>query len=259
MLQEEARRAVILAAGRGSRLGPMTEAQPKGMVALGGHPLIEWQIASLRAGGVEEVAIVTGYRAEVLATIGLPMFHNPRWAETNMVTSLVAAEPWLSSGPCLVSYADIFYAPSDAARLRHADATVAVAYDPDWRALWESRFEDPYADAESFRMDGDRIVDIGRKTGADDQIDGQYTGLMQFTPAAWAEVTGLLQSLDDMARARIDMTTLLRRLIERGVDVRGVGIEHAWGEVDHPSDLAYYQDCLDKGDYPWSAELEFRR
>lgn len=81
-------KAIILAAGRGSRMGGLTDTQPKGLVSLRGKPLLEWQLASLRAAGIHEIALVTGYRHEALSPYGLPMFHNPDWRRTNMVTSL---------------------------------------------------------------------------------------------------------------------------------------------------------------------------
>ena len=59
-------RGLILAAGRGSRMGPLGDDRPKCMVELNGRPLLDRQIAALRRGGVEEVGIVRGYRAEIL-------------------------------------------------------------------------------------------------------------------------------------------------------------------------------------------------
>jgi L-glutamine-phosphate cytidylyltransferase len=102
-------RAVILAAGRGSRMGPLGDDRPKCLIELDGKPLIKRQIAALRRGGADEIGVVRGYRAEMINFPGLSYCANKRWAETNMVMSLAAAAPWLSSGPVIVSYADIFY------------------------------------------------------------------------------------------------------------------------------------------------------
>src|SRR5580700_2171940 len=101
--------AIILAAGRGSRMGPLGGDRPKCLVELEGKPLIERQIAALHRGGVDEIGVVRGYRADMIDLPGLSYFANERWAETNMVTSVAAAAPWLRSGPVIVTYADIFY------------------------------------------------------------------------------------------------------------------------------------------------------
>src|ERR1035438_4329416 len=102
-------RAVILAAGRGSRMSAFTEDRPKCMVELAHKPLIRRQIAALRGGGVSSIGIVRGYLGNMINIEEATYFENPRWAETNMVMSLVAATPWLESGSVVISYADIFY------------------------------------------------------------------------------------------------------------------------------------------------------
>ncbi len=102
-------RGLILAAGRGSRMGALGDDRPKCLVELNGRPLLDRQIAALRRGGVDEIGVVRGYRAEILNFPGLTYFDNPRWAQTNMVMSLTAAASWLRVGPVIVSYADIFY------------------------------------------------------------------------------------------------------------------------------------------------------
>lgn len=78
-------KAIILAAGRGSRMKGLTDQKPKCLVELRGKTLLEWQLKALREAGVSEIAVVTGYRRELLAAYGLTEFHNPRWAETNML------------------------------------------------------------------------------------------------------------------------------------------------------------------------------
>ena len=102
-------KAIILAAGRGSRMKNLTDERPKCMVELHGKSLLEWQLQALREAGVDDIAIVTGYKREMFSQWKLKEFHNPRWAETNMVSSLACAYEWLEAEPCIVSYSDIFY------------------------------------------------------------------------------------------------------------------------------------------------------
>lgn len=236
-------RAVILAAGRGSRLGSLTDERPKCLVELRGRPLLERQIEALTSAGIEEIAIVTGYQAGRLAGYSDTRFHNRRWDETNMVRSLGAAAEWLAAGPCLVAYSDIFYSPETVRALAEEDtAPIAIAYDPDWRRLWEARFEDPLSDAESFRLDLERsVTEIGARTSSLDEIEGQYMGLLRFTPQGWRAVEELLDGLPAEAGDRLDMTGLLSRLIDRGLKIRAVPCVGPWGEVDQPSDIAHYE------------------
>ena len=235
-------RAIILAAGRGSRMKALTSDKPKCLVELRGSSLLERQLEALRGGGVSEIGIVTGYRRELLANRGLVEFHNPRWAETNMVSSLECAGAWLEAGPCIVSYSDIFYSADAVRSLIDCLAPLAVAYDPAWLALWTRRFGDPLLDAETFRLDpSGHLLEIGNKPQRVEEVQGQYMGLLRFTPDAWRTVLDLRSALPLAERDRMHMTGTLQRVIEAGVlPVLGVPYEGEWGEVDSAEDLQAY-------------------
>lgn len=245
-------RAIILAAGRGSRLKALTEERPKCLVPLAGRPLLHWQLEALRAAGLRDIAVVRGYRAETLAGLGLTTFDNPRWAETNMVVSLTCARPWLEAETCVVAYADIVYRAATVNALAASQAPLAITYDRQWRALWTARSADPLADAETFVLNTDGTVrDIGRRAASLDEIQGQYMGLLKFTPAGWAAVSAYLDTLTAEQRDRLDMTSLLQRLLGAGVSLAAVPVEGGWCEVDNAADLQVYETRLAAGE-PWS-------
>ncbi len=242
-------RAVILAAGRGSRLGALCQDRPKCLVELAHKPLISRQIAALRRGGVSTIGIVRGYLGNMIDIQDVTYFENPRWGETNMVMSLVAAKPWLQSGSAVISYADIFYDHQVVRDLAASSGDLVVAYDHGWRSLWTRRFADPLSDAETFRMDtGGNLVDIGRRTTRIEDIEGQYMGLLRFTPHAWRAVEDLLGGVDAKARDTMDMTTLLRALLESGFPIRTVPVAGHWGEIDSSGDLELYEKMIREGD-----------
>ncbi len=242
-------RAIILAAGRGSRMGQLGDERPKCLVEFGGRPLIERQVAALRGGGAQAVGVVRGYRAEMIELPDLTYFHNERWAETNMVMSLATAAEWLEAGPVIVSYADIFYRHELVRDLAAASGDLVITYDRAWRSLWSRRFADPLADAETFRADRTgRLIEIGNKTGSIDEIAGQYMGLLKFTPRGWMDVEAELASLDTRARDSLDMTGLLQRLLCQKVAIRTIGTDGQWGEIDNPSDLALYERMVKDGE-----------
>jgi L-glutamine-phosphate cytidylyltransferase len=243
-------RAVILAAGRGSRMGHLGEDRPKCLVELEGQPLIARQIAALRRGGVDEIGVVRGYRAEMIDFPSLSYFVNERWAETNMVMSLTAAAPWLRSGPVIVSYGDIFYRSELVRRLASAPGQLVISYDQAWRRLWERRFADPLADAETFRRNAaGQLLEIGGKTTLAEDIEGQYMGLLKFTPPAWSAVETLLGTLDPPIRDRLDVTGLLRRFLTgKKLPIDTLGTDGQWGEIDTPEDVALYRNMVREGE-----------
>lgn len=235
-------RAIILAAGRGSRMGAMTGSVPKCRVPLLGSPLLAWQMETLASAGISELALVTGYGSEHFGDFKGMRFHNPRWAETNMVRTLQQASPWLRERPCLVAYSDILYRPGHVRALMGAEADLAITADLAWRDLWCARFEDPLGDAETFRMDGQaRLLDIGGKTRDLNDIQGQYMGLLRFTAQGWSWVEEELADLDEAQGDRLDMTGLLRRLLDRGRPIHVVAVRGGWCEVDSARDLALYE------------------
>jgi L-glutamine-phosphate cytidylyltransferase len=250
-------RAVILAAGRGSRMRRFGDDRPKCLVELAGKPLIERQIAALRRGVVDEIGVVRGYRADMIDFPGLTYFTNARWAETNMVMSLVSAATWLRSEPVIVSYADIFYRSELVRGLADAPGQLVISYDRAWLSLWTRRFADPLSDAETFRIDAaGQLLEIGGKTTRIEDIERQYMGLLKLTPPAWRAIEELLNLLDPPTRDRLDMTGLLRRLLAgKGVPISAFGTDGQWGKIDSPEDVALYRNMVREGELILDADL----
>jgi choline kinase len=241
-------RALILAAGRGSRMLALTEDRPKGLVQLAGRPLLDYQIQALRAGGVTEIAIVTGYRGAQLRPYADRVFENPRWQETNMVRSLTCASEWLEAAPCLVSYADIVVSSRTVADLAAAEADLSISFDPSWLDLWSARFADPLSDAETFQRDADgRLTEIGARPDHLGQVQGQYMGLLKFTPAGWARVRDRLNGPLAHRLDKLDMTSLLADLLAAGQKITTMPATGHWLEADSADDLGIYEKMLADG------------
>lgn len=236
--------AIILAAGRGSRLGSMTENQPKPLAKLAGKPLIEWQLASLAAAGVDSVHVVCGYCSEALQGYGNSRIMNTNWASSNMVRSLMCADVVLSAAPTLVCYGDIAYRPGIIRTLMASDAPLAISYDREWWSLWSARFGDPLSDAESFRQQDGQLITIGEQAQAREEIEGQYMGLLKFTPEGWYGVSAVLAGLSTEQINKLDMTSLLRLLLSQGAPIATVAISGGWVEVDNPSDITLYEQRI---------------
>ena len=221
-------------------MGRATEMQPKCQIVLHDRSLLEWQLEGLKGAGITDIGLVRGYLAH---TFDLPLtyFGNSRWFETNMVMSLACAAEWLTSYTCIVSYADIAYLPRTVERLVNCEADIAITYDPHWLSLWQLRFEDPLSDAETLRTVNSRITEIGSRAAKISDIEGQFMGLLRFTPTGWAQAVACLTTLSPTVRDQLGMTGLLRRLIVADVPVMGVPIDEPWCEVDTLSDLRRYQ------------------
>lgn len=247
-------KAVILAAGRGSRMGNLTQDSPKCLVEVAGRSLLSWQIEALRAASANDVVLVRGYAKERLVPASVQVLDNPRWEHTNMVGTLLCAAHHLERDDAIVAYADIVYHADIVAALAAAAGDIVVAYDRLWRDLWCARFEAPLADAETFETQGGRLTEIGGRAAELDDIRGQFMGLMKFTPAGWRRTAAYLAGLVPAERDRLDSTALLSRLLAAGIEVRTVGVDGRWCEFDNQRDLDVCESMLggEPGECRWA-------
>lgn len=255
-------RVIIVAAGRGERMGSQTAERPKCMIPFCGRPLIEWQLAALRAAGLTDITIVGGYLASRIEAPGVRLITNPEWADTNMVFSLMrACDVFLSGAPIVVAYADLVYRPQLLSMLIASGAQIGTVVDLSWLDLWRIRFSDPLDDAETLKFsDTGKIVDIGRKPDRLADIEGQYVGLTYFSPEGAVQFAKAHSSIGQTEANKTErncyFTDVLRALISQGAPIDAVQTNGGWLEFDSAYDLAVYQDLLDRGelDRYWSPE-----
>ena len=93
-------RAIILAAGMGTRLRPITLTTPKSLIEVAGTSLIERQIEFLRAKGIEDIIVVTGYLAEKFDFLkdqyGVTLIHNDQYESYNNFYTMYLVRHYLS-------------------------------------------------------------------------------------------------------------------------------------------------------------------
>ena len=250
---------IILAAGRGTRLRPLTDTQPKCLVQLGGRSLLDWQLDAGHTAGVDDVTVVGGYLVDQLQGRAFPVIRNPDYEATNMVSTLFCAEEMFGQ-EFVLSYGDIVYGP-EVLRTLLADASeVGVVVDREWRPYWETRFDDPMRDAESLRIGPEgQITSIGQQETAIDRIEAQYIGLMAFrgpgvealrhsySVAKAQEERGQLPFGGGRPLAKLHMTDLLQGMIDLGHLVEAVPIRGQWMEIDSVGDLELAERLLAKG------------
>lgn len=237
-------KVILLAAGRGSRLGERTKDRPKCMCELGGRTLLSRCLESLEQAGIqrENIGIVTGYRSEMFDVPGVVFFHNAQWEQTNMFCSLLEAKEWLEQEPCIVCYSDIVFSPHAIQALMRSTAPLSLTYYTGFWSLWCIRMENPLSDLETFKMDEQgNLTEIGKKPQNRDDIQGQYMGLIQFTPESWAWVNETIRHPLPKPVAKLDMTTLLQGMLDRGYSIQTIATDELWLECDTQQDLEAYE------------------
>lgn len=224
-------RAIILAAGKGSRLEPVSGESVKCLVELGGMTLIERQCSYLRASGISRIAVVVGFQAERIRRICGPeveYVENPIFAETNSLYSLWLARHWFQSG-FVVMNSDVFFHPEllrDLITAKYEDAILIS-----WRE------QTKYGDEEmKVKVRDGRLLDIS-KTMDPEEADGENVGIVKFGATGASVLAkelekliagGAKKSWAPRAFLEFSKTRPLHVLSTRGLP---------WIEIDFPDDL----------------------
>jgi choline kinase len=245
--------AIILAAGQGKRLYPLTKNKPKCMVNLFGKTLLEWQISVFKQCGITDISIVTGYHSELIDLPGVEFFQNKKFETTNMVESLFCASEKLEKST-IVSYGDIIFEKRILDKLLQSKHDFSIVVDKNWRKQWNTRFENPLDYAESLRLNkSDVILDIGKKVQDIDEISGQYIGLMKFQNKGINIIKDFYHKCKEHSIKNSNplnlslpfeksyMTDFLQGLINADFSLKAVIIENGWLELDSINDYEIYQ------------------
>ena len=234
-------RAIILVAGKGSRLPKKLSRNPKSFLKLGKKKIIEILINNFQLLKIKEISLVTGYQSKSFKRLNYDFkeFHNSNWKNTNMVYSLVKAKNWLSKYPCIVSYGDIFYENKATPKLLKEKSSIVISYDINWKKLWNKRFINPLDDAETFKIDKKNfITEIGNKTKKYENIEGQYMGLILFRPNGWLKFFKCLKKDFRNNYNQVYLTDVFQKLIQSGVKIKAAKFNGFWSEVDTNKDYS---------------------
>ena len=221
--------AVILAAGIGSRLAPLTDTIPKCLVKVAGTSILHHQVSSLHAAGIPRIVIVAGYRAEQVraaASAGCIIVENSEFHETNNMYSLALAEQYVA-GELILLNGDVVFARdilSDLLTSRYSNCIVTDV----GRYIEESM-------KVAIRADGS-VCQIA-KTVSREYAFGTSIDLYRFSERTvemlFRLVHGYLQMNDRKKWTEVAINDLVKGTAVYPVDVAG----RSWVEIDNPSDL----------------------
>lgn len=250
------KRAILIAAGRGKRLGEHTAEIPKCMVQVGDRPILGWVWAALSAAGVDELVVIRGYKGNVLETFvrglvpNVTFVDNPEWQTNNVLLSMACARKFLDR-PTYLTYSDIIFTPAVAQAAAASTAEIGLVIDREFRAIYEGRTEHPLDEGEvSDLMPDGSVARVGKKALPPEHAVGEYIGLARLGERGVATVANTLDQLqrqfagrehDPFMRAatfrNAYQTDLWQTLIDSGLRVDPIFIAGQWREIDTGQDL----------------------
>jgi L-glutamine-phosphate cytidylyltransferase len=228
--------ALIMAAGRGSRLGGHTDDRPKSLVDLGGISPLELQIDLLAGRGIERLIVVTGYGADALRAaverrvagrMTTEFVFNPFWSVCNVLGSAWFARDRLA-GDFVYAHADTVFAPTILDDLLATDADIALPID--MRACEPEQMK--------AEVVGGRVVHLSKELPAE-RTAGEFIGIGVFrAPIRDALVQAIEREIADGAINAYFEAAINRLISDAGADARAVSVgNRAWTEIDFPEDL----------------------
>ena len=251
-------KAIILAAGKGTRLGHYTKDIPKGMLQFKGKSLIEHQVEIYHKCGIDDIIIITGYKAGKIKIPNVRYFFNKDYETTNMVESLMTAKEEFDDD-IIVSYADILYDINIPKKLLDFAGDFVVTVDIEWKKYWKWRYEQIDCDTESLSISEDgTIKELGTPNPPTPSIDARYVGLLKFSKKGldiveniYEEVKknywGLPWQKSGEVFQRAYMTDLIQEIIDRGYAVKAMPIKNGWIELDTVEDYNKAKTWLKDG------------
>ncbi len=174
-------KAIIIGAGRGSRLNALTDDQPKCYAPIGGRRILDWTRDAFAGAGLAEQVFIGGYRLDMIRG-DYPEFtfcHNADWPNNNILMSLFHAESHFAGG-FVCTYSDILFRASVVRKAMRHPGDIVLCVDTDWRQRYIDRTLHPEQDAEKVTVENDRVLRIDRQVPSD-QAAGEYIGVAKFT------------------------------------------------------------------------------
>jgi choline kinase len=243
-------KVIIVAAGQGTRLRPLTNDKPKCMVEYKNRSIIDYILDTISQCNIKDIAIVNGYKKEVLEkhleTKDIKFFTNKDFDKTNMVSTLFCAKEFMDDD-IIISYADIIYKKEVLEKLINSKDDFSVVVDKNWKELWSVRMENPLEDAETLKVKDNKIIELGKKPNNYDEIEGQYIGLIKISKKVLSKVIKFYESLDktklydDKDFDNMYMTSFIQMIIDSLINVNPMYINGGWLEIDSVEDLKVYE------------------
>ena len=244
-------KAIIIGAGRGSRLKSMTDNQPKCYAPVRGRRILDYTLEAFDRAGVSDKVFIGGYQIDRIEADypQLTFVHNADWQNNNILLSLFYAEQHMAGG-FVCAYSDILFKDSVVRDALSHPGDIVLCVDTHWRDRYADRSQHPEGDAEKVVVDArdrDRIISIHRDI-APANADGEYIGVAKCTPRGAA----LLREHYHRARREFAgkpwreakvfekayLILLFQEMIERGIAVHMVATHGDYMEIDTEEDYA---------------------
>ncbi|MDB9703586.1 phosphocholine cytidylyltransferase family protein [Rhodospirillales bacterium] len=248
-------KVIIIAAGMGNRLNPLTGNTPKCMLDFAGKTLLQRQLDAYIACGISDFALIRGFMKEKINYSGIRYYENSDYKNNNILASLFYAKQEIQ-GHVIVSYSDILFENRIVEQLLQSDADISIVVDTDWRKYYVGRKDHPIEEAENVILDDeDNAIEIGKNLTNKSEASGEYIGMLKFSPKGAEIFKNHYERAQErfagkpFQRAQLFekayLTDLIQEMIDSGIKIKCVTVEQGWKEIDTVEDYTKAVAALD--------------
>lgn len=240
-------RPILLGAGRGSRMGKLTENGPKYSLVFNNMSLLDRLLRQCEDQSYLKPILVAGYLPEFSKSKNIRLIINENWQTTNMVFSLKLAldeiEPDIED--ILVLYTDIFFNSSLLKKVQTHFNQITMPINTDWEKLWKLRMDNYLDDIESLKIDSDGFIkNIGEKFPDITNVDGQYMGILTIPRSHLTTFKNYINLFIYEFGESLSLTEFLNWFVSKNNKVLSLSTKGGWLEFDTESDYEIYNKIL---------------
>ena len=231
-------KAIIAAAGRGSRLGALTRYRPKGLLPINGESILARQMRILKSHSITDVAIATGYRSEKIIEHfkdRVTFFHNPDYLTTTSTSSLNKAIDFMDDD-IIIMFSDVVFSEESLKGLLENQHQYCMSIDS------------KYCDQEAVKVQisGNKVINAGKHLSSEESF-GEWTYIFIIRKSG---LSAFKDSLLDCAENRRGSIQIFMNLINRGYDIHYELMNYEWTEVDFVKDYIEAKRIFKAGNIP---------
>lgn len=240
-------KAIIIAAGSGTRLGDLTKNRPKGLLNINGKTIIQRQIEMYRKKNLNNIIIIVGPNKEKFKFKNIKYVVDKEHKHHDVFSSLMTAKDFMNT-KLLISYSDILFDESVLNQMLTFEGDIGIGVDMNWIPKYENRIQHPITEADNVLITDNKILhtkkNLSEYVGKSNL--GEFTGLICLSPKGAMifvktherlEKTHVGKFHESQSYEKAVPTDIFQELIDSGISVEPIKIDGQWCEIDTPEDL----------------------
>ena len=246
-------KAIIIAAGDGSRLGNLTKDLPKSLVDVNGKSIIERQISTFKKNGIDEIIVIIGPNKDKFQLNDVEYIFDKNFHEHEQLGSLMAAGKHFQND-IVISFGDVIVDNKIMKQIVESTYDIGVAIDLKWKKNYENRTQHPKSEADLALIKSNKLTKIKKNLDYVENYQlGEFLGIVKLSDNGCKL---LLKSYDEIrnddngrfhdaeSSTKAYLTDMIQELIDSKIEIKPIFISGKWCEIDTIEDLKSAEDMF---------------